>query len=123
MTVGYPWTTVVVIESIERTTSLAGRFYIGPRTRLRHPRRNCRSRNTQEYVSSYDTIYAAVNNILGSRIRQDFQCTNFRGDYISRIFAKLTFFAKYNRENFQILWIQEILGFLPKSPRKMKEIR
>ena len=27
------------------------------------------------------------------------------------------------RENFQTLWIHEILGFLPKSPRKMKEIR
>ena len=27
------------------------------------------------------------------------------------------------RENFQTLWSHEILGFLPKSPRKMKEIR
>ena len=40
---------------------------------------------------------------------------NFRGDYISRNIIP--------RENFQTLWIHEILGFLPKSPRKMKEIR
>ena len=49
---------------------------------------------------------------------------NFRGDYISRISRVFPKIAKINpRENFKNLLIREILGFLPKSPRKMKEIQ